>query len=226
MPNAKLVATSSGRRPPREFRNEAVAASATSDAMYVDEQPCGGPAFCKRDPPIHTCALTCVSVLSREGRESGETQRERREPLCGRSGRRADCCTGARPIPTWSSRRKRCPPPIPTFRRASSRRPLCTSEARFFPAVDCSGAHVLFAQKKTKLTRHVSPRYRYDRLRGSPREHPRPWRPDHVAAPTRSRLCSDRPQDAGGSVWSSVWFVFALFVRRSTHTRTSRIPPL
>ena len=195
MPNAKLVATSSGRRPPREFRNEAFAAPATSDAMYADEQPCGGPAFCKRDPPIHSCALTCVSVLSREGRESGETQRERREPLCGRSGRRADCCTGARPIPTWSSRRKRCLPPIPTFRRASSRRPLCTSEARFFSPADCfwRARAICAEENKNKQARHVSSRYRHDRLRGSPREHPRPWRPDHVAAPTRSRLCSHRP---------------------------------
>ena len=147
-------------------------------------------------------------------KESGESS------FAGRSGRRADCCTGARPIPTWSSRRKRCLPPIPTFRRASSRRPLCTSEARFFPAADCFWrARVICAeQNKNKQARHVSSRYRYDRLRGSPREHPRPWRPDHVAAPTRSRLCSHRPQDAGGSVWSSVWFVLAMFVRRNAHT--------
>ena len=139
------------------------------------------------------------NVLSREGeRERRNTKRAERAPL--RAFRTQGRLLHWSPAdPDVEQSKKAVPASHPNISARFVKETALHKRGTFFPPLNVSGAHVLRTQNKTKQARHVSPRYRYDRLRGSPGEHPRPWRPDHVAAPTRSRVCSHRPQDAGGS---------------------------
>ena len=91
-----------------------------------------------------------------------------------------------------------------------------------FPPPIVSGAHVLFAQNKTKSTRHVSPRYRYDRLRGSPREHPRPIMLQLPLVPAYALTVHKTQAVASGRAFGL--YLHCLFVAARTHARHAYLP--